>query len=200
MSSNPPSLAYDLARDVKILSAMASNLTPYLYESELYGYLAGDLPRLTVGGVLLRLYRLLRLDDEFLTSEQQSQIQDANLNFEAECSQWAVHYEHKLQHELQARCHALEQFLHECAEKLHGCAAIYPSQAEKRTMIYHLQAEAHERDVLADDMLARITKLDQRLRQFFEEGDFLIGDERLASVYPKDTFWWLYGQLIEEKR
>lgn len=199
MSSNPPSLAYDLARDVKILSAMASNLTPYLYESELYGYLAGDLPRLTVGGLLLRLHRLTRLDDEWLTSEQQSQIQDARLNFEAECSQWAVHYENKLQLEIHARLTALEQFLHECAEKPYGCAASYPSQAEKRTIIHHLHAEAAKQDVLPEDVLVRVTKLDQRLRHNFEDGGFLISDKRLASVYPQDTFWWLYGHLNEEK-
>jgi hypothetical protein len=197
MSSNQPTLAYDLARDVNILSAMASNLTPYLYESELYGYLAGDLPRLTVGGLLLRLYRLTRLDDEQLTSEQQSQIQDARLNFEAECSQWAVHYEKKLQQELNARLHALEQFLHECAENQRGCAANYPSQAEKRTILHHLRDEAEERDVLPEEVPGRLAKLDQRLRQLFEEGDFLIGDQRLAAVYPREDFWWLYGQMSE---
>ena len=199
MSANPPTLAYDLARDVNVLSAMASNLTPYLYESELYGYLAGNLPRLTVGGLLLRLHRLARLDDVWMTSEQQTQIQDAHLNFEAECSQWAVHYGNKLQHELQARLNAFEQFLRECAEKSHGCAASYPSQAEKRTIIHHLHSEASARDVLPDGALARITALDQRLRQVFVDGDFLIADERLASVYPQDTFWWLYGHLKEEK-
>jgi hypothetical protein len=177
---------------------MASNLTPYLYESELYGYLAGDLPRLTVGGLLLRLYRLTRLDDEQLTSEQQNQIQDARLNFEAECSQWAVHYENRLQQELNARLRALEQFLRECAENQQGCAASYPSQAEKRTIVHHLRAEAEEQDVLPDEVPGRLSKLDQHLRQLFEEGDFLIGDQRLASVYQREDFWWLYGHLSEK--
>jgi hypothetical protein len=198
MSSNQPTLAYDLARDVKILSAMASNLTPYLYETELYGYLAGDLPRLTVGGLLLRLYRLTRLDDELLTSEQQSQIQDARLNFEAERSQWSVHYENKLQREIESRLHALESFLRECLERLQGCAVSYPAQAEKRTIIHHLHTEASERDVLPEDARPRIAELDEHLHQLFREEDFLIGDKRLESVYPKDTFWWLYGHLVEE--
>ena len=43
MSKHPPKLAFDLERDVRILSAMASSLTPYLYENEMYGYLEGDL-------------------------------------------------------------------------------------------------------------------------------------------------------------
>jgi hypothetical protein len=197
MSTNQPTLAFDLERDVKILSAMASNLTPYLYEDELYGYLAGDLPRLTVGGLLLRLYRLTRLDDEWLTSEQQNQIQDASLNFDVECSQWAVHYEKKLQQELNARLNALEQFLKECSEKPHGCAVSYPSQAEKRTIIQHLRSEAQKQDVLPEDATARITQFDQKLRRLFEEGDFFFTDARLASVYPQDEFWWLYGYLVE---
>lgn len=197
MSTTPPKLAFDLDRDVEILSVMASSLTPYLYENELYGYLSGTMPRLTVGGLLLRLYRLSRLDD-YLTSEQQMQVQDARINFEAECSKWAVHYENKLRRELQARIDALGQFLNECADESPGCAAGYPTQAEKRIMIYHLREEAAEHEVLAEELELRIVQADGRLRQLFKEGEFLT-DERLKTVYPEDTFWWLYGYIPETR-
>lgn len=199
MSDQTPTLAYDLARDVTVVAAMAAHLTPYLYEDELYGPLAGDLPRLTVGGLLLRLHRLTRLTDS-LSTEQQASVQAARANFEAERAQWAVHYEKKLVQELNARLRALEQFMAECTEKIRGCAASYPSQAEKRTIIAHLVAEATARDCLSDTTPARLAQLDQRVRTLFESGDFLINDDRLQVVYPAEEFWWLYGHLIEEKR
>ena len=81
---------YDPEPDLRALEAMASNLTPYLYEKELYGMLAQNLPRLTVGGLLLRLYRLRGVEPE-LSEGQQRRLHDAALNFEQLRSEWMVH-------------------------------------------------------------------------------------------------------------
>ena len=143
MSTKPPTLAFDLDRDLRALATMASNLAPYLYEDEMYGYLSGDLPNLTLGGLLLRLYRLGRLEN-LLDADQQTMLQDSRINFEAECAKWAVHYETKLQQELHARLDAFDQFLNECGDDLPSCAANYPVQAEKRTIIEHLNDELVE--------------------------------------------------------
>lgn len=195
MSSRPPRLAYDLEHDVRALAAMASSLTPYLYEKETFGYLEGDLPRLTLGGLLLRLYRLSRLES-LLNAAQQSLVQQARATAQAECARWAVHYENKLRHELRARLDALDIFLNECLDDRRNCAANYPSQAEKRTMIEHLRAEAQQLDLLTDELEARIKGVDQKLRHLLHEGEF-ISDECLQSVYPRDQFWWLYGEIPE---
>ena len=197
MSNRQPTLAFDLARDVRVLAAMASNLTPYLYEQETYGYLSGDLPRLTLGGLLLRLHRLSYLENE-LDADQQNLVQDARINFEAEQSEWAVHYEAKLQEELRQRIDALDRYLQECGDNGQGCAAEYPSQAEKRTMIEHLRDEAERRDVLTEELRARLKQVDARLQRVLHEGDFIM-DDILTSAYPPEKFWWLYG-YIEEKR
>jgi hypothetical protein len=196
MSTSLPSLAFDLERDVRVLSAMASNLTPYLYEQEIFAYLGPDLPELTLGGLLMRLYRLSRLED-VLTTEQQNLVQDARLNFEAERSKWAVHYENKIQRELESRTSALLRFLDECLEDRTGCMANYPVQAEKRIMIEHLRSEAQEHDSLSDEQDNAIRAIDQKLRRLFENGDF-ITDKRLIGVYPQEDFWWLYGTIAEK--
>ena len=198
MSTKPPTLAFDLDRDLRALAAMASNLTPYLYEDEMYGYLSGDLPNLTLGGLLLRLYRLSQLED-LLDADQQNVLQDARINFEAECSKWAVHYESKLQHELHTRLDAFERFLNECGDDLQSCSANYPIQAEKRTMIEHLVDELRELDALPEEIEGRIRHIDQKLRRLLKEGGF-ITDERLKAVYPKDRFWWMYGYVPENAR
>lgn len=197
MSDHPPTLAFDLDHDVRILSAMASNLTPYLYETEMYGYLAGDLPRLTLGGLLMRLHRLQCLEDH-LDAEQEKLVTDAQLNFEAERTTWAVHYENKIEYEITARLTALERFLAECGEDPAGCAANYPAQAEKRTIIRHLQAEAQEHNLWTDEHTARLRDLDRKQQRVLQEGPFIYTDERLTAAYPRDTYWWLYGFLPEE--
>lgn len=198
MNTTPPKLAYDLDHDVEVLVAMASSLTPYLYEDEMYGYLGGDMPRLTLGGLLLRLYRLSRLDDH-LNADQQVQVQDAHINFDAERSKWAVHYENKLQRELLMRIKALERFLKECAEDPQPCAASYPAQSEKRTMIHHLYQAAEEQNVLLHDTHLRLYEVDGQLRRIFREGEF-ITDDRLKDIYPPGIFWWLYGYVPEQHR
>lgn len=196
MSNQSPTLAYDLDRDVRVLSAMASNLTPYLYENETYGYLSGDLPKLTLGGLLMRLYRLTRLES-YLDSDQQDIVQNARLNFEAERSEWAVHYDSKIQNELRVRLDALDLFLSECGDDPQDCAAGYPSQAEKRLMIEHLRLEAEEHDVSTDDLRARLKQVDSKLQRLLNEGEF-ITDNRLKEVYPRPQFWWMYGHMGEK--
>lgn len=195
MNTPPPKLAFNLERDVRVLAAMASSLTPYLYEDELYGYLAGDLPKLTLGGLLLRLHRLTCLEDS-LSAEQQTLLHDARINLEAERANWSVHFENKVKRELRARLEALELFVRECDEDAQPCVAYYPAQAEKRTIIHHLAEEASELKILEDDLRARIRQVDQKLHALLREGEF-ITDEVLKSAYPPDVFWWLYAYVPE---
>ncbi|MEB2287477.1 MAG: hypothetical protein OZ934_05150 [Anaerolineae bacterium] len=195
MNVPPPKLAFDLERDIRVVAAMASSLTPYLYEDELYGYLAGDLPKLTLGGLLLRLYRLTCLEDS-LSTEQQTLLHDARINLEAERANWSVHFENKIRRELRARLEALELFMRECDEDAQPCTAHYPTQAEKRTIIYHLAEEASELGILEDDLRARIRHVDQKLRALLREGEF-ITDKVLRPAYPPEIFWWLYAYVPE---
>lgn len=193
MTKKMPMLAFDLERDVRTLGTMAANLTPYLYEKELYGYLSGDLPRLTVGGLLMRLYRLSRLSDH-LSAEQQNIVQDAAINLEAEQAEWGVHYEMKVQQELEARLHSLSRFLEECHEGNSTCAENYPIEAEKRIIIEHLRREAAELGVLTPELETRLRQVDSQLRRLLTDGPF-ITDPILQEVYPRDEFWWLYGHI-----
>jgi hypothetical protein len=197
MTKQPPKLAFDLEQDIRALSAMASNLTPYLYEQETYGHLSGNLPKLTLGGLLLRLHRLSKLNN--LTSKQQSMVQDAHINFEAARSEWAVHYKTKLEQELETRIRSLEQYLAECSDNPLNCAINYPVEAEKRTMIEHLKSECAEHECLNEELATRITRADSRLERLISEGEF-ITDDRLQAVYPRSTFWWLYGYVPENQR
>lgn len=186
--------AIDLAQDVRVVAAMADRLTPYIYESELYGMMDDPtLPRLTVGGLLMRLARLSALRDQ-LSPSQQAALETAQRKLDEVQRTWAVHYEGKLQQELHARLVALEHFAHECAEHLRACADNYPSAMEKRVMIEHLRDAALERNVLSDDLKGRLTALDNAISRCIEKGEFC-WSEQVQPAYPPQKFWFLYAKV-----
>lgn len=187
------SITYDLEQNLGILEAMAANLTPYLYEEELFGQISNNLPKLTVGGMLMRLYQLKHLVDA-LDSEQQQRLHDAEVNIDAARSEWALHYEQKVSQELASRLGALVWYLDDCARDPDTCGSGWLNEAEKRTIVAHLRREAEQLDILADDIKSQIAQVDSRLRRYHRDGDFL-WDARLTEVYPRSDFWWLYGRV-----
>lgn len=115
MTENKVAFEVDLDRDVRVIELMAANLTPYIYEAELYGMMPGDYPRLTVGGLLMRLHRLSALNKQ-LTLKQQITMNEAQHRLEEVRRKWAVAYEGKIQQEIKARMITLVQCLSECEE------------------------------------------------------------------------------------
>jgi len=186
-------MAYDPETDLRVLEAMAASLTPYLYEKELYGVMAQNLPRLTVGGLLLRLYRLSSLQ-ESLDGDQEKRFRDSRINFEQLRSEWAVHYESKIQQEINARLNGIANFLSDYASDPTAARGGYPNEATQRTIIYHLQVEAMSLDIWDEDYEKRLAPLDKRLQAALKDSEKkFIWDDELAPVYPEDPFWWLYG-------
>lgn len=192
MSDSQNGFAFDLNRDVRTVEAMAARLKPYIYEAELYGPMPGDLPKLTVGGLLMRLSRLSALPD-LLSPSQRETVRVAQSQFEAVRKEWAVAYEGKIQRELKVRLSALYQFFNECADNLRGCSDDYPSMIEKRVMVELLQDEASALNSLPAVLKGGITALDNKNHRYFEAGKF-IWDSRLEPAYPPQKYWFLYGK------
>ncbi|MFQ3535732.1 MAG: hypothetical protein SNJ58_07630 [Aggregatilineales bacterium] len=198
MSEQRRTFAVDLAQDVRVVAAMAEHLTPYIYESELYGVLRDpSLPRLTVGGLLMRLARLHSLRDQ-LSAAQQAAVEAAQRKFDEVRRAWAVHYEGKVQQELRARIRALEHFAYDCAENLRACADNYPSAMEKRVMAEHLRDAAFELNVLDEDLKGRLTALDNAISRCIEKGPFC-WSENLQPAYPPPKFWFLYATVRKSR-
>ena len=168
---------------------MAGGLVPYVYEDELYGPLPGSLPRLTIGGLLMRLSRLQALSAS-LDDAQQQVVATAQAQVDKTRTEWAVAFEGKVTRELTARLRALGQLVTDCADN-RLCNEVYPSEIEKRVMVAGLQAEAQAQHVLTTQVETQIANIDSRLKQFTKPGDFL-WDARLQVAYPKATFWYLY--------
>lgn len=184
--------AVDIDRDAEAVRAMASALDPYLYQDELYGALPGALPRLTLGGLLMRLHRQRALREQ-LTPEQSAALGEAEAKHVQARADWALHYDQKIRRELGARQDALKWFLDECDDHPQRCGEGYPTEAEKRTMIHHLLAEGDARNLDLGPERQRQLALDGRLREHFRAGDF-IWTASVQAAYPRATFWWLYGR------
>lgn len=180
----------DLDRDVRTLQVMVNNLKDYLLGTELYGVMPGSLPRLTVGGLLMRLNRLTALENQ-LATEKREALAAARREFEQVRAEWGVAYNGKITHELKARFRALGQFLAECEENPRGCADAYPSAMEKRVMIEALQDEATARSIWTSDMRGTLDTLDNRIHRVADKHPFC-WNAKVEGVYPPDKYWFLY--------
>lgn len=184
---------YDPESDLRVLEAMASNLTPYLYEDALYGTLSPNLPKLTVGALHLRLHRLQALEG-LLSFEQQARLRDAAMNFEQQRAEWKTHYQNKLAQEIPARLRNFKAYLDDYDESAAQARAGYPAEAAHRTMIHHLQAEARNLDLWQTEWGEELRKQDSRLRMALgDEAGHFIWAEAIAPAYDEEAYWWLYN-------
>jgi hypothetical protein len=191
MTLTQPVIAFDLDRDVRTAEAMGSRLTPYIYETELYGPMPGDLPRLTVGSLLMRLHRLKALDS-LLSERQRSSVQNAQQALDDVRKQWGVAYEGKLQHELEVRLKAINQFLSECRDNPTSCAEGYPSAIEKAVIAHELADDAESRGVLSTALQQGLLNADNGLHRLAEKNGRFVWDQRLEAAYPREKYWYLY--------
>jgi hypothetical protein len=185
---------YDPASDLRALEAMASNLTPYLYEKELYGVISNDLPRLTVGGLLMRLHRLEGLKHK-LSEEQRQRLHDARLNFEQLRSEWRSHYEDKVVQELNARLNNFSAFLEDYTDDQQRARSAYPAEATHRIIIEQLRIEAEELELWEETEIEdKLYRLDRRLRGILDRNNkMFVPPNGLQEVYPEEQYWWLYA-------
>lgn len=183
---------YDVDADLKAFVAMVEHLVPYVYEKELFGQVDNRLPRLTLGGLLMRRYRIAALRHE-LKPEQVMAYDAAIQQLEKTRYEWLNHYKEKLLQEFQSRVNALMYFVEDCEASWSSCDANWPNESEKRTIVAHLVEEAKTQNTFATENGAALRQLDQKLRRFFREGAFL-WDDRLQEAYPMPEYWWLHGR------
>ncbi len=195
MTTAQPVIRFDLDRDVRTVEAMAARLVPYVYEDEIYGQMPGDLPKLTFGGLLMRLHRLSVIANNLLSPQQQATLHKAQEELDKVRKEWPTAYEKKLARELRMRITAVEQFIAECGESVRACAENYPSGIEKRVIAEHLKSEAESRNALPTELKSALSSADAKLRRYVKAGEF-IWDERLEPAYPQDKFWFLYAAPV----
>lgn len=180
-------MKYDIEKNLRTLRAMVDALTPYLYEEELFGHLGENMPKMTVGGLLLRLHQLEGLQSS-LSTAQQTQLVETRQKFEAMRYEWRTHYEKKVLLELKSRAETALNYLQDA-----DVVGDWSNQVEKRTMMADLLNEANSQNIpITAELKALVSEVDSQLRRHLKIGEFY-WDERLVNGYPQDTYWWLYG-------
>lgn len=181
-------------RDLALLEAMLEALPDYLTQSELYYPLNNPYwPRLTLGGVLLRLRRVEaaynRLDDS-----QREAVQRILVRFNEIIQEYKSHLVARVHAEYQARLRQWDHYLSELEHDPHQHADFYSSEVENRLILQLLEEFLTSSQVsAASPDRARLDELDRHLAENWQEGDFIL-PLAVQSAYTAADDWWLYGR------
>lgn len=163
-------------KDQKYLETALSELKNYLLSDTLY-YPMGQLPRLTIGGLLLAQKRLQAGNRGTHLSPKLDSVKQ----------KWYAAWTKKSARELESRLTLWRNYLNDYQNKPAEYAADYVNEVRWRVMLELLVAET-------DEMPPELIALDQLLRTKLKESNF-IWDVHLQNEFPENKFWFLYGSL-----
>jgi len=195
---------YSLNRDLEEARAMAEGLDDYVQSEMLYGSVQGagifsadsSMPSLTIGGLLLRLHRLQKLEGQ-MSLEQKAILTVIQTEHDRVRNEWSVHYIQKVSNEADARLRGLEAFFAECDGDPEGCANAYWPEAQRRTILQEIVDALNKYKMPDSDLDRSLKSHDAQLRRLTEPTDF-IWDAKLQPVYPQEKYWWLYAEPTGE--
>jgi hypothetical protein len=180
-----------LSRDLVVAQAMLLELEHYLGQNTLFWSMSGSgMPKLTLGGLLLRLWRLGHLS-ELLPPEEQLAAREAVNQFDQIIKQHVVRAEARAHEEIAARIRQWAAHLRDMRQD--AAPSFYGTAVEVRAMLAHLIAQLQAAPFnLESRWPDQLSLLDQQLAERWQTGDFVWPSE-WAAAYPKADFWWLYG-------
>jgi hypothetical protein len=182
-----------LHEDLEILEAMTSEMDEYLMSDVLFWPMAkGSMPRLTLGGYLMREHRLQELNDQ-LSPQEKERLAEVRDRFDQTLQEKVVRFEQRAHQELHARLRQWGEYLRDLKGDAAANAGYYPSAVETRAMlaalVERLQTPPYRLEERAQEHLST---LDQNLRRRWRPGDF-VWPTSWQSAYPQARYWWLYG-------
>lgn len=183
-----------LQHDLEIAETMAEEMDVYLPSEVLYWPLMKpSMPRLTLGGYLMRQHRLIVLHDQLGKSDQ-ARLRAFVDQFNALTANHIVRVEQKAEQELQARIRQWTEFLRDVRDDQAARShAFYATGVETRAMmaalIDWLGVPPYR---LNERVPAQLRLLDNQLKTNWQEGEF-VWQEGWQKAYPLPEYWWLYG-------
>jgi hypothetical protein len=168
----------NLIQDRVFVEAGIAVLGDYLLSKELFYPLEGDLPRLTLGNLLLAQKRLEAVG----AHTGQAQV-------EAVRSQWQVAWEQKCSREIHTRLELWANFLSDYRHSPESNADRYSVEVRHRAILALLSKEAES--VSAEDTLL---EMDSLLKVSFAPGNF-IWEKQVEPVFDRRDYWFLFGKL-----
>jgi hypothetical protein len=182
-----------LHEDLDVLEAMAAEMGEYLTSDVLFWPMAkGSMPRLTLGGYLMREHRLQELGDQLSPAEQQ-RLATAQEQFHRATEEKVVRFEQRAHQELHARLRQWGEYLRDLKGDASANLGYYPSAVETRAMlaalVERLQSPPYH---IEERAVSHLATLDQNLRRRWRPGDF-VWPSAWQAAYPAGQYWWLYG-------
>ena len=173
-----------IEKDKAYLEAGIPELGDYLLSNELYWPISTrgfDLPRLTIGGILLTQARLVAHGER---------IDSLVAQLDGVRTKWRVAWETKASREVGARMRLWSNYLADYRQNPYQNADAYPHEVRYRVMLHLLLSELPEQSP-EQEVLAQ---LDSVLRASLIPSDFTWETEMEAG-FPRKVYWYLYGNL-----
>jgi hypothetical protein len=182
-----------LAKDLKILEIMVEGLSAYLASDATHWPMRGDnMPKLTIGGCLMRQERLQRLRNQIGFSDQarlDKSIDELNLSLENQ----VVRFEGRAHDELYARLREWTTYLRDATSKKATERAYYANIVDTRIVITAIMNKLTKPPYQLNERLAEdVTQMDARLKGQWQANEFVL-DAVWEKAYEPATYWWLYG-------
>jgi hypothetical protein len=188
-----------LQHDLKTIETMAEKMDAYLGSDSLFWNMGPGVPALTLGGFLMRQYRLDALTAELSDSEQERFLNAAQ-RVNGLLSERVVAFEQKAHQEIDSRIRQWQEYLRDrdwedSPRQLKAHQQRYATAVEARAMLHALTETLQTPPYELDERVPqRIESLDKRQRGKWEDGEF-VWPEGMGPAYPRDEFWWLYGRF-----
>jgi hypothetical protein len=170
-----------LAQDLSYFQAGMESLEAYLLSEELFWPLAGNLPRLTLSGMLLAGKRLE-------VRAEAGEWLPLLTRLEAVRSKWRSAWERKAAREVHARLDLWKNYLEEFQQNLDP--GVYSQQVQWRVMLQLLGGGL----LIPPHDLETLNGLDEILKAFWLPGEF-VWEADLSAAFPEPDYWFLYGAL-----
>ena len=180
-------------KDWVLVRAAVDELEAYLLSNTLYWPVAGasartaagDVPRLTVGNLLLSLKRLTGGSWQ---ADRKQELESIHQQVDAMRSRWQVHWEKKAVEEYHSRLPRWQQFVQEMNRPVTPSRHEYAYQVRLRVILDLLANEIGDQLELERSGLSH---LDQLLRRRLVSDEF-VWDSSLREQFPAEAFWYLY--------
>lgn len=182
-----------LAHDLMIMEEMAANMATYL-DSDIVDWTIprANMPRLTIGGYLMRQRRLSILAGQF-DEEDRDRLRLAIAQFEQALDERVVRFEIRAHQELHMRIAEWMSFLRDINRRAKTEVNYYAGVVDTRIVIHELMNKLETFPYeLKEDIIEEVNAMDRILRIRLLDHPF-IWDPVWEEAYPRSEFWWLYG-------
>lgn len=182
-----------LRRDLTILEKMLEILPEYLQSEETHWEMRQpDMPKMTIGGCLMRLNRLDILQDR-LEANDRTRVGRAHQTLAAALDDHVVLFEERTHQELHARLSEWVAYLRDLSRHMVSDGEHYADIVDVRVvisaMIDKMRTPPYQ---LQQQVIDEINSLDQNLRNRWRAGEF-VWPNVWQPAYPLEQYWYLYG-------